>query len=65
MNSPDIKLTRGMPSTAGIQDAEVRRVCDAIAQNVEYLIRKVQDIRVPDPSLPRTDITRRPPDYTP
>jgi len=62
MNSPDIKLARGMPSTANIQDPEVKRVCDAIKQNLDYLIAKVQDIRVPDESLPRTDITKRPPE---
>lgn len=56
------KLGRGMPSVNGIQDAETRRVCEAIAQIMKYLVQKVQDIRVPDPSMPRTNVTKRPTD---
>lgn len=54
------KLARGMPSTAGIKDPDVKRVCDSIAQSLKYLIAKVQDIRVLDETLPRTDVTKRP-----
>ena len=54
------RLGRGMPSTQGIQDQEAKRVCDAIAQAIDYLMQKVQDIRVPDESLPRTDVSARP-----
>jgi hypothetical protein len=59
------KLARGLPSTGGIQDPEVRAICDAISQTLDYLIKKVQDIRVPDETKPRTDVTNRPPVYTP
>jgi glutamate dehydrogenase/leucine dehydrogenase len=59
------KLARGMPSTANIKDPEIRRVCEAIAQNISYLIKKVQDIRVPDVTIPRTNVTKRPARYSP
>ena len=53
------KLAGGLPSTARIQDPAAKAVCDAIAQALRYLVLKVQDIRVPDPRMPRTDVSKR------
>jgi hypothetical protein len=56
------RLGRGRPATDMIQDMAVRRALDANNQNIEYLLRKFQDIRdrPDDDKYTLSNITRLP-----
>lgn len=52
------KLARGRPSTTLVKDMNIRRALEANNQNIEFLLRKVKDIRKPLPGTKSTDVTK-------